>query len=283
MSLNRRKLKEWVTRRSLTPPVAERFALYHQSRGGPNIVLNLIADGSGEQLADGIERQVREESKDHVEAYAGRQQYLVRAFDEHNAQLGEYPFALTASRTVTDAASALALPTPDQDDVFNGQAPEQFSSPYAMLLNQQMRHNEAMVRYVVEMSMAKGERDCQIITKQNEHIDRLEGRRIEYIELIEGMYSERDERTLKLKRYETDQARKEKLLGTITNFVLPEMARRGGIPLGDGLTELKQLFFRLPKKLQDEVVASLPPDDAEKMIELLVGKQSPEGAPTTTH
>ncbi len=265
MGLNRRKLKEWVARRCLTPPAPAGFALMHIGRHGPALVCNLAAEGAPDDRADAIERLVSDEAGDHVEGWPGLQQYKVVALNEKGAPMGEHPFTLAAGAS-DDTASSLAMPTPDM----GGMAGTELNHAHTMVTVQQMRHNEGLVRALVEMSMTSRERDQEIISKQQRQIDKMQDRQLDVIEMMEGMMSRSKERELTQQAYDEDKERKDKLLAKVTQLILPAMAKEAGVAVPEDVVEtVRGIFLRLPDETQNKIIADLPKPDAEKLLELM--------------
>ncbi len=301
MGLHRRKLKEWVARRLLTAPKADSFALLHEGRHGTAKVCDLAADsGSPEDRAAVVERAVSDECKDHVEAFAGRQQYLVRALDGSGKAVGDHPFWITS--TGNKASGALMLPTPEQDadshaHIIDPQrnAPE-MSHAATMVMIQQMRHNEGLVAKIVELSTEHAERDAGIIRDQQLQIDRLEGRRLETITLLEGLRSQKQERDLVQAEHDNHEGRRDRLMGKLEDVVFPAVMRsavvkgmlnkgkKDGVISDDSADEIKQLFLKLPEEMQSKIVSELGEDDAHRLMDLFArGYESREETEETKH
>jgi hypothetical protein len=272
MGLNRRKLKDWALRHMLRVPPANAFAVYHVGRHAPSLVTAITADeGTTDDRAETIERITVEEVTDHVEAWPGRQQYFVKATGENNDDLGEFAFAMSSRGN--SASSDLTVYPPENDP----HGSSEFQSPHAMVTLQQMRHNEGLVRWIVELSRSASERDAQIMAAQQRQIDLMEDRRMDVVGMLEGMYSQRQERDLKQSKQDKDEARKDKLLRLVTNFVIPEMARRSGFtPPGDVAEEIKQIFMRLPEDTHTLILEQLPKPDRDKLLDLFEGKAGDE-------
>lgn len=276
MALNRRKLREWIGRRALTPPLAVRFELLHVAQHGTNMVCQLNVQGSTADWAELIERQVSEESSDHVAGWPGRQQYIVRAYSEAEDTVGELPFALTARDGMGSEATADLMQTPpDVEEFMRGQLPDNFSHPHALVTQQQMRHNEILTRLMCEMAMHSRERDVGIIKSQQEQIDKMQRSRDEAVELREEMMDRSAERDMRIGKYTDDKARKDKLLSHVTKIILPEMARQAGLPMTDDiLIELKRFFMALPQAVQESI---LEQPDSNRFLDLVFGKKAGEG------
>lgn len=276
MALNRRKLKEWVTRRTLTPPLAIRFALWHSGKHGLSLVCQLATEGGTEDWPDVIERQVSEEAQDHANGWPGRQQYLVQAYTEKSDEsIGEFALSMTASNTslATTSLSLLDNETPDAELMNAGNLPPDFNHPHALVTTQQMRHTEALTRYVVELSMASRERDGQIIAVQQKQIDEMSKSRLDMTDMLEKMLSRSQERSLVQDKYDKEQGRKDKIMSTLLGFVLPEMARRAGVPLPEDVSnDIRLIFLKLPDEMQNEIMAALPEDDKDKLMDIFEGK-----------
>ena len=115
MSLSRRKFRAWVCRKTVCLTPAETFGLYHVARHAHalHLVSKLsFSSNDPDDRADELERQVTEEVTDHIEAWPGRQQYVVRAYDEEGGEVGEYPFSMSAQNTRTESAEVMLMPTP---------------------------------------------------------------------------------------------------------------------------------------------------------------------------
>ncbi len=287
MGLNRRKLKEWVARRLLTEPKPSSFALLHEGRHGTSKVCDLVAEsGSPEDRAAIIERSVSEECKEHAEAWPGRQQYLVRALDAGGKAIGEHPFWMTA--TGNRASTALAMPTPEQEDAAHHahiidpqRAVPEMSHAATMVMCAQMRHNEGLVAKIVELATDHAERDAGIIRDQQLQIDRMEGRRLETIGLLENLLSQKQERDLVQVEYDNQEKRKDRMMGKLEDVVFPAIMRSAIVkgmlkkdkgddgPLSDDAAdEIKQLFLKLPEEMQSKIVSELGEEDAHRLMDL---------------
>lgn len=297
MGLNRRKLKEWVTRRLLTAPKAEAFALLHEGRHGASKVCDLVANsGSPEDRAAMVERLVSDECKEHVEAFPGRQQYIVRALDGKGNAVGEHPFSIAA--TGNASSSALAMPPPELESAYANQVIDpqrvpEMSHAATMVMVQQMRHNEGLVAKLVELSTEHAERDAGIIRDQQLQIDRMEGRRLETIGLLENLLSQKQERDLVQAEYDNQEHRKERLMTKLEDVVFPAIMRSAivkgmlnqgkadGVISDDAAEEIKKLFLKLPDEMQTEIVNELGEDDAHRLMDLFA--RGHEGREDTEH
>jgi hypothetical protein len=274
MGLNRRKLKEWVSRRCLTPPPPTSFALHHIGRHGPALVCRLEAEGAPDDRGDAVERLVSEEVADHVEGWPGLQQYKVVALDAKDQPMGEWPFTMQAAGARDDATSHLALPTPDM----GGMGAESLNHAHTMVTVQQMRHNEGFARALVELAMSSRERDADIIAKQQRQIDKYADRQLDVIEMMEGLMTRKQEREIAHATYEEDKHRKDQVLSKITQYILPAMAREAGVQLPEDVGEsIKMIFLRLPEDTQSLIIKQLPEIDRAKLFEVL------EAEPETKH
>lgn len=276
MVLNRGKLRQWVSRRTLSPPIASRFAVFHIARHGDALIVSVGSAGSQDDWASTVERVVTDETADHVEAWPGRQQYVVRAYSDGNEEsVGEFPFALAANAGAGgETVALLAAQTPDHDAAMIGQIPLQdFGHPHAMVMGQQMRHNESLMRCCVDLAMSSRERDGQIIARQQHQIDKMADERHKLLDAAEQMYSRKQERELVQNSWDEDKSRKDAMLSRVLEMVLPEMARSAGLSLsGDVADEIKKLFLKLPEDVQSKVVSSLPKEDGKRLLDLFEGK-----------
>jgi len=283
MTINRRKLCEWVARRTLTPPMATAFKLFHVARHGVALVAEIPLSGGAEDWPEHVARACHEEATGHVDGWPGRQQYIVRAYVEGNDEpVGEFPFGLAAQGEASTAE--LAQATPDYQAAMAGQIPLQdFSHPHAQVMAQQMRHNEALIRFLVDVTMHSRDRDGAIINRQQSHIDKLEADRFRIVEMTEDMLSRKQERAIKQERWETDKQRKEQLMAKLLQFVIPEAARRFGMTStlsenqqqgAEELDEIKQLFLKLPAEMQNEIVNQLPEEDSDRLLSIFEGRST---------
>lgn len=281
MTLNRRTLAEWVGRRTLQPPVATTFRLFHEGRHGLNQVCELPLEGGAEDWPDHIARLVHDESQTHASAYPGRQQYMVRAYaDGIDQPIGEYPFGLTAGDE--GSAATLSLQTPDYNTAMTGQIPLQdFSHPHAMVMAQQMRHNEGILRSLVDVTMHSRDRDGAIIKRQQEHIDHLEADRMKVLEMAEELMSRKQERQIVQEKWDSEKRRKDQIMAKLITFVLPEFAKRAGVAgvkaapsngeADKELDEIKRMFLKLAPETQNQIVAELPEDDSDRLLTIFEG------------
>ncbi len=302
MSLNPRKLKEWARKKAVTIPALDSFSLWHVERYDRRLISRLsIEAGSPIDQADDLERLVSEEVIDHTEAWPGRQRYVVQAQDEAGDALAEFAFSMTAA--TPSAAALLTQPTPEMEAAYGGMIGANFSSPDTPIVFQLMRHNEALLRLVVEMSTGQAERDRKIIAQQQRSIDKANAKRFEVVELLEEMYCRRQERNLSQARHEADVRRKQELLSALTNTVVPSIAealrRRFGIDTpGEGVDNTqphesdsetteqssKQFFHTLPQQLQ-ELIRSLSPEDMQELISIFTASDTPpppDSAPSSS-
>ncbi len=272
MGLNRRKLKEWVARRCLTPPSPASFVLMHVGRHGAAIVCKIDADdGAPDDRAAAVERAASEEAADHVEGWPGLQQYKVMALDGKGGSAGEHPFTMQAGSR-DDGAAQLGMPTPDMGHGGDGMGVN------AMVTIQQMRHNEGLVRALVDMAGSARERDQEIIGKLQVANDKMAGKHLDLVDLLEGMMTRKQERELAQQTYEEDKARKDKTLSVIMKFVMPAFAKEAGIDLpNDVATTVREIFLRLPEETQNQIISELPEPDGQKLLALM------EGASTETN
>ena len=276
MAFQHHKFKAWITRRLLTPPLADRFELHHRDAvGGSSMIcrLDVAPQASSDVLGGALARQVSEESSEHINGLEGRQQYIVRAF------VGEKPIAEFAFHdycaSLSHAATSLAEPIPEV--MGTATPPASIERAIAAMVNQQLRHTEAMTRLVVDLTSRNGERDIKLIASQQTHIDRLEGRCYETNELLESLLSKQAQREFERQKFETEQAHKEALFKKIMDQIVPGLAHAWKIPLPSGIkvpvadedsnTEtIKRLFSDLPKPMQDEIMSTL---GEEKGLELM--------------
>ncbi len=287
MALNRRRFQEWVERRMLSAgEVPARFQLEHVSKAGPcSLVCKLepISDAAGaDDIAQIVAEQVHQEAIDHIEGWPGRQQYVVRAYTETDREVGEFAFFQIANHiTHTQASRSMVELTPEQDAMAAGHLPnaEQLGHPTAMVANQQMRHNEGLVRYMTEMSAMSRERDASIIRSLQASNDRHEDRNMQMMQLFETMCSKQLERELATKTYEDDRDRKERLMENLNKWVLPEIAKRVGVALPasdkssgeDSATmvaDIRDIFLSLPDEMQNAFVAELEESKRDRLMSI---------------
>jgi hypothetical protein len=271
MTLNRRKLHQWIDTQMCTPPLANRFELFHEGRFGVNRICQLAFD---EELAPDdapseLERQVSETVGDHCDGFPGRQQYMVRAFSDEHPR-GEFAFGMSANAMLhTGAAEAMGHEPPDME------AGRSFSHAHAQVSAQQMRHNEALMRGFVELAMSQRERDADIIAQQQQTIQKSQRQQMDVYSMIEDMLCRQQERRLVEAKYDKDEERKGGLMKRL-DFIIPEIARRAGVPMmakGDGgegspasTREMAAFFMDLSKEMQEGVLDAL---GDEKGLELL--------------
>jgi len=288
MSLKRRKLRDWVVRRLLTAPAA-RFELHHIARHGSSKVCDLApGEGSAEDRAATVERQASDESRDHADAFTGRQQYVVRAVGGAAEQLGEHPFWIAAGG-LAEGASALALPTPEQlhaahGDVYVPIDPQrmpghELSHAVVQLVSQAQRHNEALMRQLVELSTSHAERDAEIIRSQQQQLDRYEDKRLERHQWTEELLSKKLERDMSHEAHMNQERRKDRLMDKLEKFILPAIMKSAAIKgLLGGATDqqtkddvadrIRQLFLKLPEETQNQIIAELGEDDGHALLDL---------------
>jgi hypothetical protein len=306
MGLNRRKLTEWVCRKLVSLPMATRFTLWHEAKHGRHLVSHLTSDGlDPDDVASDVERQVSDEAGGHIEAWPGRQQYVVRAY-ANDEEIGEYPFSLDRHDTVS-AVESLALPTPEMEyqAEFYPSGGYSVSSPSAARVeSQQMRHNEVLVRALVEQTTRNYERDERLIASLQRANEKHEARRFEQVELLEEMYSRRQERSLLQQQHVSDAQRKERLVTALTTMVFPALASKAGSILGgvgptgpsprpqgadataepteeDDLQTLAHIFMTLPSEKQSEFMEALSPDCQVQLLNIIrrAGARANHAAP----
>ncbi len=277
MSLNRRRFVSWIERRMVSADLPRRFELVHIDRGSRSVVCRLApkaevgADDIGEQLAD----EVHQEVIDHVEAWSGRQNYVVRALSEDGREIAEFAFFQVANSLVhTHAAHEIGELTPEQDALGGGRMPlaEQLGHPTAMVATQLMRHTEALTRHLVEVTSMQRERDAQIIRQQQQAIDKHETQHLKFMEMVEDMTSRRQERALAQAEHDANEARKAETFERINTLVLPAVAEKMGFSgpkAEDVLKELRSIFFSLPEEMQESVSAALPAEQKQKLFAIL--------------
>lgn len=275
MSFPRRRFVDWCARRLLTAGEEPRsFALYHVQRTGTAALvakLALCGDGA-DDVAAHVAELAEKEAQDHAAGFAGRQQYAIRAYgagtpESGAPELGEFPFRYAHSSigVQTDAATELLGPMPE---------PSARAAVTDMATVQLMRHNEGLVRLLVEVTSQKGERDAEIIRAQQAQIDRLTQRQLTSYELVERLLSEERERELKERAWDADEARKDKLMARLEEIFFPAVQKRFGIPMpgaggGGVLDEIRELFISLPDATQSAVLDALPDDKAHRLLDLL--------------
>ena len=155
------------------------------------------------------------------------------------------------------------------------------SNAATMVMVQQMRHTEGLVAKLVELSTEHSERDAGIIRDQQLHIDRLEGRRIETITLLESLLSQKQERDLVQAEYDNQEKRKDRMMGKLEDVVFPAIMRSAivkgmlnkdkgdGTPLSDdSAEEIKQLFMKLPEETQSKIISELGEEDSHRLMDL---------------
>lgn len=285
----RRRLREWLLRRLLTES-GLRFELWHQGRSTEAKVCDLQGDqGSAEDRSSQIERHCFDEAAEHAEAFVGRQQYVVRGL-KADASAGEHPFWL-APRGQSEMTSALGLPTPEQAHAHAGDMPyvpidpqrhpgQELSHAVVQLVSQAQRHNEALMRQLVELSTAHAERDNEIIRSQQNQLDRYERARLERHELTEELLSRKLERDLVHQAHEHQEKRKDRLMRKLEDVVFPAILRSPTLRalLGDGkaaandgdpvVERLKKLFLKLPESTQSQVIAELGDEDGHALLDI---------------
>lgn len=307
MALNRRKLRDFIELRLTQLPLADRFVLVHEGRFGPNEVCVLDFDPKlpEEDAPSSLERLVSETVEEHVDGFPGRQQYFVRAFAGDTPR-GEFAFGETASFS-SRVGQALTQDTPEMDRLSHasaygggggaaaGLAP--LTHAHAQIVAQQMRHNEALTRGIVELSTRQSERDAEIIAGLQRNLARHEDRAAEMIQLREEMLSDEQVRRLQDLKFERDDQRKERLTKRLEGL-LPHIFRRLGVPasvaghitggsqkaetksgeadahegpdpVGGLVTRLRDYFMGLPPQVQDEVMDALTDDHAPELLNII--------------
>lgn len=286
--MRRRKLRDWVVRRLLTHPSAG-FELVHLGRqGASSKVCDLPAgEGSAEDRSACVERHAADESREHADAFTGRQHYVVRALSDKGEQLGEHPFWIAAG-DMAEAASALALPTPEQVHAAHGDVyvpidpqrmpAQELSHAVVQLVSQSQRHNEALMRQLVELSTSHAERDAEIIRSQQQQLDRYEQSRLERHQWTEDLLSRKLERDIAHESHQNQERRKERLMDKLEKFILPAIMKSAAIKglLGsadkatkdDMAEKIRQLFLKLPEETQSQIISELGEDDGHALLDL---------------
>ncbi len=304
MGLNRKKLKEWVHRKLMAVEPSEAFTLWHVGQHALQLVAHLSsAERNSDAVVDDIEQQVVYEASGHIEAWPGRQQYLLKANDRDGEEMGEYPFSLNG-RQALSPGEALAEPLPELEHLAGGRVGPEFSHPAALFMLQGMRHNEALTKMVIEMGGRSHERDGRIIAAQQRTIEYLEKEKREFFDLHEEMRCRRHERELKQQEHEADAQRKDRLLGSLQTLVLPPLAAKLGAALSvdspvplpaavsppdgsaeahaanderteedpsekDDLQAIATIFMSLPADKQAEIMDSLSAENQQRLLEII--------------
>ena len=301
MGLVQTKFKAWIARRLLTPPLADRFELHHISQGVSSLVCCLNSDShDGDMLAAALCRQVTEEVTEHVAGLEGRQQYVVRAFvgDKPSA---EFPFWEYCA-SLSHGARQLAQPIPEASE---NSGDISLQKAVAMMMNQQLRHTEAITVQLVDVVTKTKEYDTAQIASLRAHVERLDNRRFETHELLESLLGKAAERDFERQKFETEQAHKEAMFGTIMEKVVPGLAHAWGLKLppvaggangaaasggtngaapngganggaassdaeesaGDKNTAtIKRLFSTLPEEMQNSILENLGEERASELM-----------------
>ncbi len=274
--------------------MATSFELWHEGRFGANKVCRLDWDTDlPDEAPDELERQIAETATEHCDGFPGRQQYMVRALALAE-QVGEFPFGMNATDSaITGSAAALEWQTPDMMQ----QGAEAFSHAGAQVSAQQMRHNEVLMRGIVELAMGQREHDKEIILGQQQALGKHAKQAMEMHELMEGMITRGQERRLTEAAYDKDQARKERLMKKM-EWILPEIARRAGVPTAaitgssassdsgapsKAADDFKTWILGLDTETQDKIFAVLGDDKGPELVELFQRMGQESAATETKH
>lgn len=279
MALQRHKLRDWIERRLTELPLATRFELHHEGRFGLNRICELKLDESQpiEDAPGALERTITETVGDHVSGFPGRQQYMVRGFAGEQPT-GEFPFGMTASSFSSDLAESVALVTPEMDMMRHNDGGAVLTHAHAQVMVQQMRHNEALMRGLVEVTTRHAERDAEIIATLGKQNQEYADRSLSVQSMMEDMLSQEQIRRLADQKFQKDEDRKARLMKRLETMVLPHLAAKAGLlPAAstssagsdggsDSAAKLKALFFSLDPETQNEMTETLGPDKTTELL-----------------
>lgn len=268
--MNARRFAQWIGKVHLLPPGADSFELWHVSREvGEALVSRLDSSAEGDELPRSLEREALEAARGHAEGFEGTQRYAVRA-RAGDQQLGEFAFRVLSTALTTSSAQTLADPIPEEQSIAGADMPKAI----AMMVVQQMRHNEALTRTMMEMCARSNEQLARENASLRRHQDAAEDRRINSIELMETMLSDQHKRELETREAESRHARRERLWSTLEQRVMPALAKRWGFPLpqpGDDkrdVTKVARIFMSLPDDMGHAILEALDEGDREALLEI---------------
>jgi hypothetical protein len=154
---------------------------------------------------------------------------------------------------------------PDLDDDFDTTGQTDSPTP-AGIVNQTMRHNEAIMR-TNNLGMGEAFRTMQaVLTRQAETIERLESARMESIEVLESLMTSKHERELELlqaaQKGETQKEMVDKLSPLIP-LVANKLVGRKLLPAPDPQSMMLNEFFK-----------TLTPEQLEQLNNVLTPEQA---------
>lgn len=209
-----RKLKHWVKQRLEMVPSASAFTLEHVPEMSEEVAVLArlgVQSGDSDERARELADSVFEQADDHSHAYEGRQRYKLRALDEEGEEIGVYVFAL-------GFANGLSRAEP-------GEPTERG------LLAQLMRHNQLLAQINVEQSQAV---NSALIAENRDlrgRVEKVEGQRQEWFELLENLHSARHQRELEMAQEAAKAETQGKALRLLAQYV-PEAIKKLSPPKG---------------------------------------------------
>jgi len=203
-----RKLKHWIKQRVEMVPSAVQFTLEHvpeMSEEQAILARVVVQSGDSDERAREMSDSFWEQADDHSHAYEGRQRYKIRALDEESEEIGVYVFAI-------GIANGLSRAEPGEPNERG-------------LLAQLMRHNQLLAQINVEQSQAV---NSALISENRDlrgRVEKVEGQRQEWFELLENLHGQRHARELEMVQETARGENRSKALRLLAQYV-PEAIKK---------------------------------------------------------
>jgi hypothetical protein len=279
--IERKLVKFFETRMGMVPPV-RMFRLYHAGLEHAESIRTVhpVADLDG-KLSSEAKRMTAEilaAAADHVESFEGlaHQRYKVVS---RSARPDD------ATRTMVGDQCSFALTAPGRSQHVGASEPGNLVGAFAMLCRhtQEMRSEQ---RQTWDATMGFMTNVLERLTAEN---DRLRATREETYLARERALSEETEREAIRSTFKSEEKTKEKLIGILGNFVMPELKRHWGVgrlaetpvehaqsaaPVVGALNGgekalLSEILFGLSKEDQDRIFQSIPEEKRGAFVALL--------------
>lgn len=206
-----KKVGNWIRHRIEMVPAAARFELAHSpDTGEESSILGKFEATSGEsshERARELSELIYEQAEEHSQAYEGRQRYKLHAYSRDEDEVGVYVFAI--------GLSGMARAEP-------GEPSERG------LLAQLMRHNQMLAQINVEQSQAVNSALIAENRDLRSRVDRVEGQRQEWFELLENLHSERHLREMEMLQQSQAAENKAKVVSILARYIPEAMKQIGG-------------------------------------------------------
>lgn len=211
-SVNRKKLCQWVARQVLLEHEdgpCRRMVVRHVISSKSTPTGEVLVEGRTD--AEGIAESIASIIEDDAKELGDRQTYTVRAF-----------FGRSSKEEVggRDRFSAHVFTESDGDDALMSEGPNGRG-----VMIQQMRHNEALVRTMVQTVGQTLDHMARINATLAARLEKIEEGRMAQIETFEELLSKRHERELEATKLQNAERRKEQAFEKLT-LLLPAVANK---------------------------------------------------------